>query len=389
VVKINANDNSIDLEDGTKVPYDVLAVNVGSKTRHTASVPGVWENSLTTRPINDLLPKIRVKENELKEKGVIPEVVVCGAGAAGVELSYAFKARWGQLFGQEIKVTLLGAKSDPIADQPKATIDQVKRTMEKIGINYVAGCYIKEIQKDRVVLEDGREFMCDAAIWATGADPQEVTTASDLDILKGYFRVNKYLQSTSHPNVFAGGDCITMEDYADKPYPTKAGVYAVREGPFIAENIVNYIDGKPLSEYVPQTGFLALLMTGDERAIGSKFGISFFGKWVWRMKDYIDVSFMQLFDPNNLFEDYKNKGTAKPIDNFQLFDESTESTKAIIEECKKKAYEMEPEVAAEILGCDPEEEDFHQRLQILTRMHFETDFREGVVNNFKPSYLVK
>mmetsp|Transcript_18103 Transcript_18103/g.30909 ORF Transcript_18103/g.30909 Transcript_18103/m.30909 type:complete len:262 (-) Transcript_18103:103-888(-) len=261
--------------------------------------------------------------------------------------------------------------------------------MEKIGINYVAGCYIKEIQKDRVVLEDGREFMCDAAIWATGADPQEVTTASDLDILKGYFRVNKYLQSTSHPNVFAGGDCITMEDYADKPYPTKAGVYAVREGPFIAENIVNYIDGKPLSEYVPQTGFLALLMTGDERAIGSKFGISFFGKWVWRMKDYIDVSFMQLFDPNNLFEDYKNKGTAKPIDNFQLFDESTESTKAIIEECKKKAYEMEPEVAAEILGCDPEEEDFHQRLQILTRMHFETDFREGVVNNFKPSYLVK
>jgi NADH dehydrogenase FAD-containing subunit len=78
-----------------------------------------------------------------------------------------------------------------------------------------------------------------------------VTTESDLDILKGYFRVNNYLQSTSHPNVFAGGDCITMEDYADKPYPSKAGVYAVRAGPFIAENIVNFIEEKPLKEYVP------------------------------------------------------------------------------------------------------------------------------------------
>jgi len=44
------------------------------------------------------------------------------------------------------------------------------------------------------------------------------------------------MQSTSHPNVFAGGDCVTMETYAhEKPqFPPKAGVYAVREGPFIA-----------------------------------------------------------------------------------------------------------------------------------------------------------
>jgi NADH dehydrogenase FAD-containing subunit len=60
--------------------------------------------------------------------------------------------------------------------------------------------------------------------------------------MKGFFRVNNFLQSTSHPNIFAGGDCITMESYADKPYPTKAGVYAVRAGPIIAENLVKYIE---------------------------------------------------------------------------------------------------------------------------------------------------
>jgi NADH dehydrogenase FAD-containing subunit len=85
-----------------------------------------------------------------------------------------------------------------------------------------------------VILADGSEIICDVAVWATGADPHGLTTESDLDILKGLFRVNDQLQSTSHPNVFAGGDCITMENYVDKPFPTKAGVYAVRAGPVIA-----------------------------------------------------------------------------------------------------------------------------------------------------------
>jgi selenide,water dikinase len=112
------------------------------------------------------------------------------------------------------------------------------------------------------------------------------------------------MQSTSYPNVFAGGDCVTMETYADKKFPPKAGVYAVRQGPIIAQNLANSITGKPLIKYVPQSGFLALLMTGDGKAIGTKFGIAFAGKWVWKMKDFIDAGFMKLFQPEYLFKDY-------------------------------------------------------------------------------------
>jgi NADH dehydrogenase FAD-containing subunit len=62
--------------------------------------------------------------------------------------------------------------------------------------------------------------------------------------MKGYFRVNDFLQSTSHPNVFGGGDCVTMETYAHENFPPKAGVYAVRGGPFIAKNVVKFLEGK-------------------------------------------------------------------------------------------------------------------------------------------------
>lgn len=52
-----------------------------------------------------------------------------------------------------------------------------------------------------------------------------------------------------------------------------------------------------MSAYIPQRTFLALLMTGDGQAIGTKFGMAWNGKWVWKMKDYIDVGFMKLFMP--------------------------------------------------------------------------------------------
>ena len=77
---------------------------------------------------------------------------------------------------------------------------------------------------------------------ATGVEPSSLNTKSDLELLNGYFRVNDFLQSTTYPNIFAGGDCITMESYSNEPktFPAKAGVYAAREGPIIACNIINY-----------------------------------------------------------------------------------------------------------------------------------------------------
>jgi len=128
------------------------------------------------------------------------------------------------------------------------------------------------------------------------------------------------------------------------------------------------------------------MMTGDGKCIGAKFGICFVGKWVWALKDYIDLSFMDLFNPKYLFKDYEEKGTAEPIENYSLFDDEDEKRKAMIEEMKKQAAAMDAKTAAELLGCDEEETEFHLRWQVLTRMHFEADFRDEVVKHYKPAY---
>ncbi len=70
-------------------------------------------------------------------------------------------------------------------------------------------------------------------------------------------------------------------------------------------------------------------MTGDGKAIGNKFGIAFSGKWVWNLKNYIDTSFMRLFDPNFLFKDFSKLGTAVPLESKGLFEDESDEEKAL------------------------------------------------------------
>lgn len=98
VEKMIAKENRVQLHDGSSINYDALVVNVGSRTRGGFTIPGVFENSLSTRPINDILAKKTKRENELLVSNSVPRVVICGAGAAGTELAFGFKARWSKLF---------------------------------------------------------------------------------------------------------------------------------------------------------------------------------------------------------------------------------------------------------------------------------------------------
>lgn len=385
VVKIMADDNKIECDDGEVVEYDVLAINVGSKTKKTFDTPGVLEYSLTTRPINDLLGKIEKREQELLDNNITPKLVVCGAGCAGVELSFGFKNRWKGVFGKDIETTLLSNHDHVLPGEKPHLRKRMEEKLAKQNITVETNCTVTEVTAEGVVCSDGRKFEGNVVVWSTGAEPQPVISHSDLEMSKGYFRVNEFMQSTSHPNVFAGGDCVTMTPYEhlDRPFPPKAGVYAVRGGPVITQNIANYLSGKDLIEYVPQPEFLALLMTGDRKAVGTKFGITFDGRWVWNMKDYIDVSFMKLFDPHFLFKDYDTRGTAEAQENNDLFDESQKSMNEEKAKLKAEVAEMSIEDAVQLMKADEEHEEFLEQFMILERMKSDEVFRNGVIEGCK------
>ena len=107
----------------------------------------------------------------------------------------------------------------------------------------------------------------------------------------GFIKIDAALRSVSDPHVFAAGDVASSVEY---PRP-KAGVFAVRQGPPLAENLRRAIAGQQPAPFVPQTRFLSLISTGDRYAVASRGQLAAQGALLWTLKDWIDRRWMRQY----------------------------------------------------------------------------------------------
>lgn len=293
VASIDPKAKVVRFHDRPELSFDVLSIDVGSTTRG-ADIPGVREHALATRPIGELMRKIETFERENPELKRAPQVVVLGGGAAGIELSFGFFHRFKKRFGN-CHVTLVDRSETPLLERGSWTSSLVQKTMAEKGIARRLGVDAQKVEAGKLHLSDGGVLPFDLLVWAGGGAPPKLAGASGLALCEeGFIKVRPTLQAAGFENIFAAGDCITIDGYPKLP---KAGVYAVREGPYLARNILAHLTGATLTPYVPQRNFLALLMTGDGSAIASRNSLAARGTWVWRWKDHIDRRFMNMFVP--------------------------------------------------------------------------------------------
>ncbi len=133
----------------------------------------------------------------------------------------------------------------------------------------------------------------DEILWTTraAAAPWLAETGLKLDA-GGFVRINTCLRAESHRDVFAAGDIAA---FGPRDLP-KSGVYAVRAGPVLADNIRRTLTGEPLRPFRPQREALYLVSTGERHAIGARNGLVVERDWVWRWKDFIDRRFIRKFN---------------------------------------------------------------------------------------------
>ncbi len=275
--------------------FDVVSINTGS-TPDLASVEGARDHALPVKPIASLLDHWHGLRSQLEATGErsTKRLVCVGAGVGGCELLLAVQHCLSQGLGLSgISYHLVGRAPQVLPYNPKATQSAMQRQLEAKGVATHLGQGVTRVEPRRLLLDDGSSLAFDALLWVTGAVPAPWFAGSGLATdARGFLATDDQLRSLSHPHVFAAGDCASQTNHPRE----KAGVFAVRQGPVLAENLLRAVKGLPLRSHRPQRRFLSLIATGERYALASKGALFAQGGWVWRWKDHIDRSFMRRFN---------------------------------------------------------------------------------------------
>ena len=278
--------------DGATLEFDFISLDVGSMPAN-AGIPGAGAHTLGVKPVDAFL-RAWAALVERARVGALKRAVVVGGGAAGIEMTLGMQHRIAAATGRRDAVEWqLVTDVDVLLPAHNEKVRRIfRRILAEREVEVHLSSRVSRVEPGAVFAASGYHVAGDVILWATGAaaSPRFATSGLAVDD-RGFIAVDATLRSISHPNVFATGDCATIVGH---PRP-KSGVYAVRQGPPLAQNLRAAVEGRPLARHIPQARSLALISTGDRYAVASRDGWAFEGGWVWRWKDWIDRRFMRRY----------------------------------------------------------------------------------------------
>lgn len=278
--KLDVTRRIITLKSGELINYDLLSINVGGEI--VPELTGDKLDVMPVKPVNKFLAWLAtLPPNPART------IAIIGGGVAGAEVAMSIDGRLHRA-GKKGRVYLVGKNEKLIANVPKLS-SVVSREFIRRGISMVLGSAAISVDKNGVRLANGSILPATEVIVVTGVKAWVGLASSGLAVNQdGFVKVNRYLQSVDYPEVFAVGDCI---DWLSGEI-SRAGVYAVRQAPTLATNLALALQEQPLQSWKGDKQSLAILTTGDGRAIAHRNGMVLSGRLVWRWKDYLDRKFM-------------------------------------------------------------------------------------------------
>jgi selenide,water dikinase len=279
------------LAERPPITYDTVSFDVGS-TVMGLEIPGVREHAIPTRPIGEFVHRVDEVLAAARGREAF-RVVVVGAGAGGVEVAFALAARLRSGPGRRVDVVLLEAGPRVLPGYAASAARRVARAAAARAVTIRCEATVARVEANALHLAGGERIAADATVWVAGAAALPLFASSGIETdARGFARIRPTLQCRGRDDVFAVGDCAA---WTAGPALAKAGVYAVRQGPVLARNLMARARGGRLSAYRPQRDFLSLLNLGDGRAIGTKWGVAVEGTSLFSLKDWIDRRFVRRF----------------------------------------------------------------------------------------------
>lgn len=285
-VGLDRGNKQVVIAGGPPVPYDVVSIDVGIAPA-LAGIAGAAEHGIAVKPIGLFLDKLNMLLAQARKPNGPRRIVVIGGGAGGVELLLSLRTRLAREAG--VFSFALVTDGEILATHNSRVRAAFRRVFAERNIVTYEYARARTITADAVELQNGETIAADAVLVTTDAAAPHWFRNTGLALdAKGFLAVNDALQSVNDPDVFAAGDCASLSSPREK-----AGVYAVRAGPPLADNLRRRVRGEALKPWHPQRRHLALISTGERYAVASRGMFKAEGAWLWTLKDWIDQRWMR------------------------------------------------------------------------------------------------
>lgn len=317
---IDFDEQRVSVKGRPSVGFDLLSIDIGS-------APAAMKSGLQTAdvPLTPVKPidGFSARWDCILERVVATKkplsIVVVGGGAGGVEMVLSMQTRLVKELEARGKSPSLvnftvATRSHTVLQAHSPAAQRLFRDiLKERQVVVETSCEVTSMKKGALVCANGKEITCNEVIWCTQAGCQSWLKDTGLQLDdKGFIAVGPTMQSKSHPEVFAAGDCCAM---IDNPRP-KAGVFAVRAGPPLTNNLRRLVLGQgPLEKFEPQSSFLGIIGTGDKRVcVASRGAMAMRAAWLWDLKDWIDRKWMAGYTHGlPKMEDEKKGGMAQQV----------------------------------------------------------------------------
>jgi NADH dehydrogenase FAD-containing subunit len=261
-------------DTGEEIAFDHASLDTGGEGR-AAALLGDDPRLIDIRPIETFIAN-------MANRAAPRRVVVAGGGAGGVELAFGLRnLAWAEA---RPEVTLVAGEGGLLPGFSAAVRSRVGKTLARQGI----AVHTAAAQFEGGAIMAGAQSLepADLVVAAIGSAAPEWVRASGLATDDaGFALVDAHQRSVSHPHILAAGDVAAR---ADRPL-AHSGVHAVFAGPVLAANLRSLLAGEPpRAAYRPRWNSLYLMNTGDGQAIASYGPLAAQGRWVLRLKHWID-----------------------------------------------------------------------------------------------------
>ncbi len=209
VVEINPNSKTVKTRSGKEIAWEKLVIATGSKPVKPkfpgTELEGVYTVPKDYRYLKEFRERVEDAEN----------VVIIGGGFIALEVGDEIR-KLGKDVTIVVRSRLLRSSFDPEFS------GMVEERLKEKGINVVYGQVERLLGEERVEkvrLVDGRELPADLAVFSIGYRPNvDLAVKAGLRVTRYGIWTDEYMR-TSHPDIFAVGDCVEHRDFfTGKPY---------------------------------------------------------------------------------------------------------------------------------------------------------------------------